>query len=383
MSAPSVASNKVIVIHFTSTARQGGGPNHLLSLLQLIENNSIQQFAIFPFHQQFSKNLSLYSSKFFEYPTSFLKLISLIFRLRTLSLSNCSILLHSHGPASALIAKVFKLFLSCKHIYTPHGVQFQEYYFLKKIIYILYESFTTSIIDKIIFISSSEQWTLCSHIKRFTSIPAETIENTVNPNKLVFQSLDSFKKSSGSQQQVKRAQVGMIGRITNQKNSLIIFDVARLLPHVDFIYVGDGGDQRTNFLSILNSSKLPNLTYIPNIQDLKTLYAELNLLFSPSLHEGLPYVVLEAICNYIPVVLSPIPPFTDLYKRYKSPLINFPIACNDHYPSVHDYVDCIESVLSASRYDMACDLNSTNLISHFSSSKRWSDMYVNSYFSCQ
>ena len=128
--------------------------------------------------------------------------------------------------------------------------------------------------------------------------------------------------------------------------------------------------------SILNSSKLPNLTYIPNIQDLKTLYAELNLLFSPSLHEGLPYVVLEAICNYIPVVLSPIPPFTDLYKRYKSPLINFPIACNDHYPSVHDYVDCIESVLSASRYDMACDLNSTNLISHFSSSKRWSDMYI-------
>ena len=352
----------MIVIHITSSAKQGGGPSHVLSLLELIESPFINQYAIFPSNERFSHILGNLAQQSYDFPTSLFSFISLFIRLRSVANCNKKILFHSHGPAAGLLGKAFKVFFKCTHVYTPHGVQFTNYGYLKQKLYLFYESVTAHLIDQIIYISYSEKSTLSSHIASLASLRSIVIENVVNPSKIVYYNAEDISTKFSHLSPCRRPTVAMIGRITNQKNSLIIFDICLLMPDIDFVYVGDCGDQYSEFMFKLNSFNLPNLSYFANVDNLKSFYSEIDLLLAPSKHEGLPYVVLEAVCNYIPVVLSPIQPFLDLMSKYDSPLLNFPTNSSGMSIKPLDYANCIRSALTRSRYTMASHLNSKNLL---------------------
>ena len=371
----------MILVHITSTAKQGGGPSHVLSLLQLLDSRYIDQYALFPPNERFSRTLAKYAKQSYDFPNSPLMFILLLLKIRSLVKANTEVVFHSHGPAAGLLGKIFRLFFTCKHIYTPHGVQFTSYGFLKKNLYILYEFFSAFLIDMVIYISHSEKSILESHIGSLYHIPSVVIENTVNPNKIIFFKPEDIPINSSTQSSSTRQTVAMIGRICKQKNSILIFDICLLMPHVNFVYVGDAGDQYPEFISRLNSLNLANLKYLPNIENLKNFYSKIDLLFAPSVHEGLPYVVLESLCNYIPVVLSKIPAFLDLCEKFDSPLLNYPKNTHGLLTTADDYANCINSVLSSSRYAMATHSCSIELVEHYSRAERWSISYLDCYSS--
>ena len=69
-----------------------------------------------------------------------------------------------------------------------------------------------------------------------------------------------------------------------------------------------------NFLAVLGfQGKLPleqgppNVTYIPFVPDIRTVYAELGILIMPSDYESWGRVGLEAMCSGIPVIAHPTP----------------------------------------------------------------------------
>jgi len=104
----------------------------------------------------------------------------------------------------------------------------------------------------------------------------------------------------------REATVGVIGRLSPEKDIPTFLKAAALLkprfPHLKFLVVGDGPEKRT-LQSLAGDLGLSDrLTFTGFVQDIDTVYQQLDLLVISSLTEGIPLVVLEAMKHSIPVV---------------------------------------------------------------------------------
>jgi len=80
-------------------------------------------------------------------------------------------------------------------------------------------------------------------------------------------------------------------------------EVSRQLPHVVFLLVGDG-PERGAMEALAASLDLPNVAFLGERADVPDLLAAADLFVLPSLFEGLPLVVLEAMALSVPVVAT-------------------------------------------------------------------------------
>lgn len=369
----------MLVVHISSTARQGGGPYHILSLLTQVSYPNLFSAVIIPDNERLSYSLYHSASYSYPFPKSIRSTFSLFFFLRAKHREHSPVKIHSHGPGACLLGKLLKFLFGFHHIYTPHGIQISSYSALKHLIYILYEHLTSFLIDQIIYISHTEsQYYFSKYL--FTRIPFSTIENVVNPSK-IFQQANQTDLSPIHSHKSATPLVGMIGRLCAQKNSPFIFTLCAALPEVDFVYVGEGGDLESHFLSCLHERSYPNLTYIPNVTNIASIYRDIDLLVAPSSHEGLPYVVIEALCNYIPVVCSSIPPFEDLYLRFPSPLIHIVgnTSTSPLFINSSDFISAILKLLSIPRESLVSDSLSQELVRYYSDSSLWASRYTTEY----
>ncbi|WP_274630895.1 glycosyltransferase [Arvimicrobium flavum] len=80
-------------------------------------------------------------------------------------------------------------------------------------------------------------------------------------------------------------------------------EVTRQIPHVVFLMVGDGPERET-MQALTASLKLANIAFLGQRADVPDLLAAADLFVLPSLFEGLPIVVLEAMALALPVVAT-------------------------------------------------------------------------------
>jgi glycosyltransferase involved in cell wall biosynthesis len=95
--------------------------------------------------------------------------------------------------------------------------------------------------------------------------------------------------------------VGFVGRLSPEKNLSVILQCARLMPEVSFVIVGDG-PQATPLMSM--SKNMGNVFFAGRRGDTEHFYAAFDILMLPSLVEGMPLVLLEAMCCGTPVIAS-------------------------------------------------------------------------------
>jgi glycosyltransferase involved in cell wall biosynthesis len=94
--------------------------------------------------------------------------------------------------------------------------------------------------------------------------------------------------------------VGFVGRLSHEKNIPIILKCAEKLPDVEFIIVGDGPQKET----LKQMSKGSNIHFVGAKSDVEKYYASFDVLILPSIEEGLPLVILEALNCGVPVIAS-------------------------------------------------------------------------------
>jgi glycosyltransferase involved in cell wall biosynthesis len=205
-------------------------------------------------------------------------------------------IIQSHGYKSHLVALYLHFYKKIRWLSFVHGWSSENF---KVYLYGLLELFLVRFSDRVIAVSPSIQNTL----NKWMVWKVNTILNAVDKNELpgnhggdkLRENLDINKSDFV---------IGTVGRLSPEKgHELLIKAIAKIKnDKVKLLIVGDGplkDDllQLTTRLGVNNSVKLCG--YDKNIRD---YYEAFDLLILPSLKEGLPNVVLEAMVFGIPVI---------------------------------------------------------------------------------
>ena len=98
-----------------------------------------------------------------------------------------------------------------------------------------------------------------------------------------------------------RKVVGMIGILNRFKNQNFLIELAKQLPEVTFLFVGEGPDR---MLLEENSRELTNVIFTGKREDAYKFYSAFDIFAFPSLYEGFPMVLIEAQCSGVNIIMN-------------------------------------------------------------------------------
>jgi glycosyltransferase involved in cell wall biosynthesis len=131
--------------------------------------------------------------------------------------------------------------------------------------------------------------------------------------------------------------VGTIARISPEKNIPLIPLCARAMPHVLFVIVGDGPQ-----LQILKktTAKLSNIKFVGRRVDTERFYSAFDAFLLPSLVEGMPLTILEAMTAGVPVVASRVGAIPELINNGRNGFLV------DNPKNVRMFVEALSRVIN-------------------------------------
>lgn len=182
-----------------------------------------------------------------------------------------------------------------KVLYSPHGFSFLRTDvsgFFRFMFLLLEKAINWYVPSRIVAVSLGEM----KEARRIT-------ENTITINNFI----DTKKISQ--KETVEEQIVVTTGRISAQKNPQLFNRIASDLPHVSFIWVGDG--------PLKDELKSPNITitgYVSRAEVLDYL-TNTTIYLQTSLWEGMPVSILEAMATGLPIVASDIIGNRDLLEN--------------------------------------------------------------------
>ncbi|OGC76077.1 MAG: hypothetical protein A2Z27_04235 [candidate division Zixibacteria bacterium RBG_16_50_21] len=124
----------------------------------------------------------------------------------------------------------------------------------------------------------------------------------------------SFRREIGVHP--KHVLVGAVGRLVPIKGCAYLLkacaDLLKSMPSTRLAFVGDG-ELREELKAEAALHGIENQVIFTGFrQDMENVYSDLNLLVIPSLNEGLPTVLIEALCAGVPVVATRVGAIPDL-----------------------------------------------------------------------
>jgi len=116
--------------------------------------------------------------------------------------------------------------------------------------------------------------------------------------------------------------VGTVGALVPQKGHEYMVDAAALvieqMPHTSFVVAGEGELREELEARVAELGLGRRFQLLGRRDDVPRILAALDLFVMPSLWEGLPYALLEAMAVGVPVVASEIPGLVDLVEPGKT-----------------------------------------------------------------
>lgn len=132
------------------------------------------------------------------------------------------------------------------------------------------------------------------------------VDNAIEPPPQVAEAVDTLRGSMGLA--ANAFVFAAVARLSPEKNLAMLVDAFRVLagedPRVVLLLVGDG-PERTALEAQVGSAGLSSRVHFTGPRtDMPRIYAAVDCLVLPSLTEGMPLVVLEAMSRAIPVIAS-------------------------------------------------------------------------------
>ena len=291
---------KYLVIHVT-----GGVRNTISGVQSFIKNHIKTDDEEFEYmvgesngdsHFPFNKYLDEKGIKRIVFPT--LKVCNMMHygrECREFYENNRIDVLHVHNPITAFIHNYYAKKNGVKvRIYHNHSSQFSD-------------TILKSIRNRfLVFLAlrNATHRVSCGKlagIKIFGNKSYQIVPNAIDINKYKF-SL-KYRKEIREEFHIEEHQkvVGMIGIINRFKNQNFLIEIAKKLPDVTFLFVGEGPDRI--FLEA-NSKELINVIFTGKREDAYKFYSAFDFFAFPSLYEGFPMVLIEAQCSGVNIIMN-------------------------------------------------------------------------------
>jgi len=231
------------------------------------------------------------------------------------------------GCLGSWAAKVYKknTKANLKVVYTVHGWVFLEPSFLKPRIYFLAEKITARWKDVFIVLSERD---LQIGLKRKISRENKFVKiyNGLNDEAPCFLTKETARKILPAEFQ--KNNLPIIGTIANfypTKGLQYLIEAARLLKeknkNINFIIFGDGPEKKKLEKQIAESNLEKNIFLAGRIPSAARYLTAFDIFILPSVKEGLPYAILEAMAAELPIVATGVGGIPELIENNKSGLL--------------------------------------------------------------
>ena len=227
-------------------------------------------------------------------------------------------LIYCHTPVGAMLARLVGISArkrGTKVIYMAHGFHFYNGApLLNWMIYYPAEKFLSRFTDGLITINQEDYRRAQKfHAGKTILIPGVGID------------LDKFQKKEPTRQEI-RNKLGIpdgkiilmsVGELTKRKNHMVVIDALARLKEYDILYVicGDGPLKAQLRAKAEELGVRDRLKLLGFRKDIAELHKAADIFVFPSLQEGLPVAVMEAMASGLPIVASKIRGNEDLINN--------------------------------------------------------------------
>jgi len=260
-----------------------------------------------------------------------------LFALRCFLTRNKVGILHSHGYKADFYAMLATRFKKISLLATCHPWNETEYS-LKARLYARLDRVLLRNFDKIVAVSDEIRRDLLA--SGISESKVSIIDNGIDIQRFAI----SYNKNEIRKKFNIRGEtqvIGTIGRLTKEKGHLLFIQAARMLretfPNTFFIVVGDGPLRKKLQKKSVELGLQNHLLFMGIRKDIPKLLAVMDIFVLPSLSEGLPMVLLEAMAARKPIVATNVGAISKAITHNKSGIL---VRAN-----VHDLKEGIAALL--------------------------------------
>ena len=228
-------------------------------------------------------------------------------------------IIHTHNTQPLLDGTIGALLSSVKTIiHTDHARAFPD-----KKRYMIAERIVSILVDKMVGVSDDT----VNNLHKYEGIPRKkltVIHNGIDIDRYNIQ-IDSEKKRTEFGITNKGPIIGMVGRLSAEKGIKYLIrampDVIKTIPNVNLLIVGDGDEIKdlVNEASKLEISN--NVKFLGSRMDIPEILNLMDIFVLPSLREGLPMVLLEAMAAGCAIIASNVGGVPTIIEKNKNGIL--------------------------------------------------------------
>ncbi len=200
-------------------------------------------------------------------------------------------IIHAHG----MKASFYAAFLPGQLVITHHG---HTSHTLKVKVYEFIQELIMRKADRVISVSHP----MHEELDR-KNIKSSLIENML-----------SMEPAISTYQETQETHFVFIGRLSPEKGANILVTALKNMPMVKLSIVGDGVEKEQLEKRVIDE-EIKNIEFLGFQSDVSPYLKDAHALIMPSLREGLPMTLLEAICGGLPVIGSDVGGLKGLVKQ--------------------------------------------------------------------
>lgn len=224
-------------------------------------------------------------------------------------------IIHCNTPVGGLIGRICARKMHIERIiYMAHGFHFWQGAPIKNwILYYPIEKWLSGITSTLITITKEDfEMAKKMNAKKVEYVHGVGVDIASFNKPLSIEERMSLRKKFGIEEKDKV--LLSVGELNENKNHLPVINAVIEMndPSIKYIICGDG-PLRNKYKEIIHDNKMENNIFLPGFCDnINEYYKVADCFVFPSLREGIPASIMEAMASYVPVIASDIRGIRDL-----------------------------------------------------------------------
>lgn len=267
--------------------------------------------------------------------------------------------IHCHTPIGSIIGRLAAKKTHTKIIYTAHGFHFFKGAPLKNWLLFYPAEWICSWMTDVLITINKEDYARAKkhlHAKRVEYIPGVGVD----VEKFASCKVDKKKKCKELGIPDDRFILLSVGELQERKNHIVVIEALNKLhnPDIYYLIVGQGRLKEEYEKKIKEYGLEKNIRLLGFRSDIDELCKMVDCFVFPSLQEGLPVALMEAMASELPVIYSEIRGNIDLTEKEKSGYCVNP-------KSLEDITEAIVKMACDKMFCSKCGKNNSKLVKQF------------------